>query len=232
MQFIQSRFAKSKQTMGWWWARSWNRPRGVNPKCHFMSSRGGYTYNSALSEGGAKRSGQPTSSCNPEAHLVIRGRINSDQDAGRKESPRNLTPQPSSPQGVWSVPCFFQFCVHYGKFLDGVVGGWPELLARDRGTWSRVKGSQGCFLSLLSEEFILAGPGRLGHLGPRPAPNPLLSWFHPSPGQTVNKLSGGSLARFPLEYQISRIWSRLLLATICAENARVTWSLSPSDDSH
>lgn len=229
MQFIQSRFAKSKQTVGWW-AMSWNRPQSINPVIYVTSRR--VNLELLPFRGRNKEKWETHLWLQPRGPSDYQRRIDSDQAAGQKESPRSLTPQPRSPEGVWSAPCFFQFCVQYGKLLDCVVRGWPEHLARDRGTWGRVKGSQGCFLSLLSEEFTLAGPGRSGHLGPRPAPNTLLSLFHPSPGQTVNKLSGGSLARFPFGYQISRIWSSLLLAMICAENARVTWFLSPSDDSH
>lgn len=91
---------------------------------------------------------------------------------GRRKVPRLSFPSLAAPKVLGlhqfsSAPCLFQFCVHYGRLLGGVVHGWTVFLARDNGT----RGSQGCFLSLHSQQFTLAGPRRSGHLGPRLAPN-------------------------------------------------------------
>lgn len=156
---------------------SWNRPQCINPECHFMSPTKGDT----ASEFPFREWSKGKWVLQPRGHLIIsiitfRGGNNSQSGCRQEESPKTLIPSVAAPKVLglhqfFSAPCFFQFCVHYGKLLDGVVHGWTVFLARDNGTG----GSQGCFLSLLSEQLTLAGPGRSGHLGPRLAPNTSLT---------------------------------------------------------
>lgn len=173
MGFIWSRFAKSKQTMGRW-AMSWNRPQSINPECHFMSPTEGTLRQNSLSGNGAKISGV----LQPRVHLIFRivtfrGGNDSKSCCGAEGKSQDSHSPAWKPWrylvsiSVSLLPAFFQFCVHYGKMPDGTVHGWTVLLARDNGTWK----SRGCFLSLHSERFTVAGPGRSGHLGPRLAPN-------------------------------------------------------------
>lgn len=151
---------------------SWNRRQSINPECHFKSPKEGTLSQNSLLENRAKvgfatqrPSKYPNNHFQRKKQFPIRLQ-------GRRKVPRLSFPSLAAPKvfglhQFFSAPCFFQFCVQYGKLLDGVVHGWTVFLARDNGTW----GSQGCFLSLLSEGFTLVGPGRTGHLGPRLAQN-------------------------------------------------------------
>lgn len=87
MQFIQSRSAKSKQTMEQW-AMSWNRLESIDPNCHFTSPQGGYGHNSSPSEDEAKRSGFSS----PEAHLVNREETIPIRLQGRRKVPDSYSP--------------------------------------------------------------------------------------------------------------------------------------------